>query len=333
MPAKAQDYPSRIVIEPTNRCNLRCQMCAQVFRDFSYSMLDIDIVRRMESAYPHIDEAALFGWGEPLLHPRFGEMFDIISRHPIRTYITTNGLLLEDDLAAMFVDRGLDFLAFSFDGARRETYNRIRAGSDYDRVLDGIRSVVKYRQQRGSDKPFMRFTMVLMKSTICELPELVDLAAELGLGEVRGIYLVAYDETLIDETLIHHPELIPDSFAAAREAAERHGIALRLPPAIGEKAGASRAIGPKGCLRPFDDAFVQADGFVRPCVISNEIMGDLHEQSFEEIWRGERYEDFRRRIRSSNPPGECVTCHQCNFLDVNDIRAHVAIENRIPETK
>ncbi len=42
--------------------------------------------------------------------------------------------------------------------------------------------------------------------------------------------------------------------------------------------------------------------------VTNLILGDLKEQSLEEIWRSARYQEFRARLQSENPHPCCRTC-------------------------
>ena len=329
----APNYPKRIVIEPTNLCNLRCRMCGQSWRKFRGSYLDFETVKKIEPALPLIKEAVLFGWGEPLIYPKFRQLFELVSSYPIGTYFTTNGTRLSDETAAMLVERELDYLGISFDGASEETYNGIRRYSDFNKVLAGVKRVIEYKNKLDKHKPYTRFTMVLMKKNLLELPSLIKLASEIGLDEVRALYLVAYSKEMIEQSLFFDKEMIPSVFEEAAETAEKLGIKLRLPPIIGQPISFNgRSAGYKNCPRPFDDMFVQADSKVRPCVISSDIMGDFKNQTFEEIWNGSKYVAFRKKIKSNNPPASCKACHQCNFLNINDIRAHVAIDYTISET-
>jgi MoaA/NifB/PqqE/SkfB family radical SAM enzyme len=131
------------------------------------------------------------------------------------------------------------------------------------------------------------------------------------------------------------------AFTAAGAAARDHGLLLRVPsldpgparepvgagpvgagpvgagpigagPARAGLASAGLAsVGP-ACSWPWDAAYITSTGVVQPCCM---VMGDdritlgrLDEQSFPEIWHGEPYRDFRRRLAGENPPDVCVGC-------------------------
>jgi radical SAM protein with 4Fe4S-binding SPASM domain len=83
-----------------------------------------------------------------------------------------------------------------------------------------------------------------------------------------------------------------------------------LEPALEREARATDEAKPwvpgKRCSVGFDQAFVTAEGDVLPCCFSDEVMGNLRERSFAEIWRGERYREFRRRLNAGRFAPYCI---------------------------
>ena len=70
------------------------------------------------------------------------------------------------------------------------------------------------------------------------------------------------------------------------------------------------------CSVGFDSCFVNSNGDVVPCCFSNEVMGNVREQSFKEVWYGEKYEDFRTRLINGKFAQYCsdVRCKLTSFL-------------------
>lgn len=64
----------------------------------------------------------------------------------------------------------------------------------------------------------------------------------------------------------------------------------------------------KDCLDPWTSAVVNADGTVTPCCHAMERMGDLGEETFEEIWDGARFRTFRTFLASATPLPACESC-------------------------
>lgn len=63
------------------------------------------------------------------------------------------------------------------------------------------------------------------------------------------------------------------------------------------------------CPAPWKVFFVEANGNARPCCLISKPMGNINEQTFEEIWNGELYQELRRTfIEQKDFWPECVGC-------------------------
>ena len=63
------------------------------------------------------------------------------------------------------------------------------------------------------------------------------------------------------------------------------------------------------CPVPWNDVDIMATGEVAPChVFYDLVTGNLHEQSFEEIWNGEKYGKFRAHMHSHGLMSICPGC-------------------------
>src|SRR5215204_1032143 len=74
-PPARRPHPSRLFVEVTTRCNLRCAMCVKesAAQGISEGHLRRETFARLAPAFPHLDALVLNGVGEPLLHPRLEE--------------------------------------------------------------------------------------------------------------------------------------------------------------------------------------------------------------------------------------------------------------------
>jgi radical SAM protein with 4Fe4S-binding SPASM domain len=317
-----ESRPQRIVLEMTNKCNLRCVMCAISYNTFNNTTLDMEL---FEKVWPFIEtarEVALFGYGEPLVNPHFKTIFERCAAVPgLTTYFTTNGTLL-DKVAESVVRHDLTYLGISTDGATPETYSRIRRGGRLEKVIENIQLVNHWKQELGKQGPYMRFAFVGMRDNIAEFPLLVDLAAELKMQEVKFTYLVAHTEDMREQVLWYHQDLTRKVLAEAREKAERYGINLNTQPAIGLDTSTDFH---RPCHLGWEDLFVGSDAKVRPCMISNDVLGDLRKESLEEVWNNEKFRAFRASVNSSCPPSDCKNCWQVRHMNVNREEAHVRI--------
>lgn len=92
-------FPSRIVIEPTAKCNLSCFMCPRHHISAADTMMDVGLWRRLvdEVADRAPDAVVLPFWrGESLLHPNYCEMMEYALEKHLRLHMCSNGHLMGD---------------------------------------------------------------------------------------------------------------------------------------------------------------------------------------------------------------------------------------------
>ena len=57
------------------------------------------------------------------------------------------------------------------------------------------------KNSHGKKWPYINFVFTAMKSNISQLPDMVKLASDIGLQEVKVVYMTAFDEGLANESL------------------------------------------------------------------------------------------------------------------------------------
>lgn len=83
----------------------------------------------------------------------------------------------------------------------------------------------------------------------------------------------------------------------------------------------------KQCIVGFRQTFVRATGDVLPCCFSNETMGNILQQSFKEVWYGEKYNNFRKRVMNGNFPTYCHAYAPSCSLEVVRPANHAVVTN------
>ncbi len=326
-----KSYPRRLVFELTNACNLNCVMCGRNAADFKPTVFDMDVFRSFEPLMDTIEEVTLMGWGEPTIHPHFNEMLEIINRHSARKYFCTNGMNLQKIKNAVF-DYNVDVFAVSLDGATDETNGRIRRGSDIRKITDDLKEVVQMKRDRGLKYPWINFVFCAMASNIRELPDLVRLAAEIGLEEVKVVYLTVFEQSLLGETLWGKEQLVRDVFEEAIEIGEELGIILKLPHYVGEDPAGDHLH--KDCFVVWRDFFLGSDGFVRPCM-STPIQFFQYDRNkdFMEIWNAPEYQNYRKIVNDQKGmDAPCTRCYQSSHCNWNRKESFIQVgEHFSPE--
>ncbi|MCD6289017.1 MAG: radical SAM protein [Anaerolineae bacterium] len=168
--------PDRMYIESTNICNLKCVMCptgrGEITRPKGF--MDFDLFKRIvDEMSPWVKTTTLHIWGEPLLHKRIFDMIAYCNEKGLRSEISTNATLLDEERAKRLLESGLSVIYLSLDGMRPETYQAIRVQADYERTNENIRRFIQMKREGGYKAPFVNLQIIQMKQTQDEIEEFV----------------------------------------------------------------------------------------------------------------------------------------------------------------
>jgi len=144
--------PLLLMLEVTNACNLKCKMCAnhKMTRPKGMMSKDLGIKVIQEAAQIGIREIALYTTGEPLLYPHLETLIVEAKKNNIYCYLTSNGLLLDQDKVNMLCRSGLDSFKFSIDGSNKEEYESIRRGGNFETLLNNVQLLRDTRDRNNS---------------------------------------------------------------------------------------------------------------------------------------------------------------------------------------
>lgn len=326
-----KSYPRRLVFELTNACNLNCVMCGRNAADFKPTVFDMDVFRSFEPLMDIVEEVTLMGWGEPTIHPNFIEMLQIIDNHGARKYFCTNGMNLGKIKDAIF-DYQVDVFAVSLDGVTDETNSRIRRGSKIDQIVDDLKDIVRMKKERGLKYPWINFVFCAMRSNIEELPEMVRLAAEIGIEEVKVVYLTVFEENLLEESLWGYEDLVRNIFEETIRTADELGIVLKLPHYIGEDVAEDKYH--KDCFVTWRDFFLGSDGYVRPCMSTPiQFFPYDKEKAFMELWNASQYQKYRETVNDqSDMDDPCRRCYQSSHCNWNRKESFIQVGEEFSPT-
>jgi MoaA/NifB/PqqE/SkfB family radical SAM enzyme len=316
--------PRELYIETTNRCNLACKTCPQHWGMPEDSAdLTLETVERILDQVPGVQRVVLHGIGEPLLNKELRAIVRAVKARGAYTLFNTNGLLLRGRLVGPLISSGLDELRVSVDSATPEVYMQIRGVDGLERIFENVEAFAAAKMRLDATTPKVSLWITGMKTNVGDLPALVRKAAALGIGEVYLQRLV-YSErgkARADEALFHNADT--GDMSAIREAealATELGVALK---GSGEASSAFESLEDndadlpyQACRRPWSLMYVTANGNVLPCCIApftgvpyeDITLGNAFVQTIEEVWNGPRYQEWRQRMKSGEPPAACAGC-------------------------
>jgi len=325
-----------------NRCNLRCVMCFHSFestrraKTVHLSPDAFDLVA--SKVLPHAYHLSLSLGNEPLMSPHFVEILRLAFGYKVPNInFFTNGLLLNDKNIDAIIEYGVTQLCISIDGATPATYNAIRRDGDFDHLISNVKRFIARRDAMQSATPRVRFDFVLMKRNVHELPDLVRLAARLGVQQLAFRHLVSFEGLDMEQECLHHQKALSDHWlGAALKTAAKLGLEvqtkpnyfeLRSPPARLKRtllrffarlfpkvqgAGASTPFVPTPyCPFPFFHISMGPGGHVLACPHSHgeAPYGQVSAQTpIDQIWLNSKFMTLRRRILQHDPPEMCCRC-------------------------
>lgn len=307
-------YPRRLVFEMTNACNLNCRMCARNAADFKPTLFNPAWHEFFDPIISHVEEVTLMGWGEPTVHPDFGGFLRWAKQRGLRKYFCTNGMRLNKIIKDVF-ETETDIIAISLDGATPESNARIRRGADFHKIIQGIQAIVAEKQRVGTVWPYMNFVFTAMKSNIREFPAVVRLAGQLGLEEVKLVYLTVFEPSMAEESLFNEQALVGDVFNQAMEEAASHGVDLKLPHLQGQDPAGLAAHKP--CYTAWRDFFLGSDGYIRPCMSTAAQFAHISDlKDFSTAWNSEPFVRHRQQV-NGQAYDRCARCYQSSYANWN----------------
>jgi putative metalloenzyme radical SAM/SPASM domain maturase len=207
-PAQAalRDYPSKLFVETTTRCNLNCFMCVKQNRgsEISEGDFSLELFNRLEGAFPTLDALVLNGVGEPLLNRQLESFIRRAKRLvPSSAWIgfQSNGLLMTQRRAESLIAAGLDKICLSIDAISPDQFKNLREGGEVAAIDNALSALGKARAICHRPEVEVGIEFVAMRSNIKVLPETLAWAAHRGARFAIVTHVLPYDELHAQEAV------------------------------------------------------------------------------------------------------------------------------------
>ena len=332
--------PWRITFDTNpDDCNLHCIMCEDhsPYSDTQSDRrksgrprrrMDIDLIRRVlaESRGTPLREIIPSTMGEPLLYRHFDDILDLCAEYGVLLNLTTNGTFPQRGARA-WAERIVPVASdvkVSWNGVSKGTQESVMLGSNWEAVLENVRTFIAVRDEharQGGNRCRVTFQLTFMEVNYLELPDVVRLAAGMGVDRVKGHHLWVHFRQLGGQSMRREADAIRrwnDTVDAAQAVADRHRLPdgtrvileniFKLDPDVaGEIA--------EGAECPFlgQEAWVAADGRFNPCCAPDALrrtlgdFGNVNQESLYHIWQGEAYQELRTTYMQQ------PLCQGCNM--------------------
>jgi radical SAM protein with 4Fe4S-binding SPASM domain len=120
-------------LQITNRCNLKCRHC--YIGEGSHQDLSREQIQRMLDQFEEIQGLRLLlSGGEPLLHPHFWEMNEVLQDYPFRSVLLSNGTLISKEVAKKL---RVHEVQISLDGMK-EGHESLRGNGTFEKTVMAV---------------------------------------------------------------------------------------------------------------------------------------------------------------------------------------------------
>jgi MoaA/NifB/PqqE/SkfB family radical SAM enzyme len=301
--------PRSIQIECTTRCNLKCTFCELSYWTEKAADLQFDSFKKMVDHLPNLKRIDLTGIGEAFMNRDFFRILELLKSRGVYVMLNDNFTLMTEKAARRLVELEVDHIYLSLDGATKQTYEEIRVGANFDKVISNARRLLEIKRATGKKRPEIKINTVVCMTNYQELPAIIELAYDLGIGMVTFVNVITFESTAGLDTLRVQRE-IQSKFQDALQRARKLGVLVKLE--LFDKLPVQE------CDFPWKRNFVTYDGYVHPCCYTTQTgdrkaqngrsFGNLVEKPFHTLWSSDLYAGFRRKMREGVLPHECEHC-------------------------
>jgi MoaA/NifB/PqqE/SkfB family radical SAM enzyme len=149
--------------------------------------MSIDQISYIIEQNPGLIGGGIGGWGEPLLHPHFSEILNLLTSKGIFVAFDTNATLINQEFLTSLRRGGIFKLVISVDSP---ISGRIRDYRDFEIVRKNIGKIAKLKKKI----PILILSCTVSKSNLNELEDVVRLAYNTGIYNIGVHPTIAFNE-------------------------------------------------------------------------------------------------------------------------------------------
>ncbi len=314
-------YPSTIMLELTNHCNLACTTCPREYgygKEMDKGSMSLESAKKIiDETWPYLDSIGLTGMGETFLYKEMDEIVNYIKKKNkgIIISISTNAVLPN------FLDKvtgligKIDTIQVSIDGLE-DIYDMIRKKSDFKILDKNLRTLSKLTKNTGTD---VMLNMVVTKENYKHMPLLIKYAKELNIKYLDFTLFNLASVTDIEQS--YYTFYQSEDFQKIIEELEQ--TIKNTPEVLVTERNFKTDNSFQKCPFPWTHFYICWNGYMPPCCAKpfpKELhFGNVFNSRIIDILNSDRYKEFRTLWFRNTPPDFCNKCH---FIDIEPIVNH-----------
>jgi radical SAM protein with 4Fe4S-binding SPASM domain len=328
----SEDKKPVLVWNITKACNLKCVHCyaSAISAPAPDELTNSESVALIENLTDYGVPVILFSGGEPLMRPNLLELVGLAVKRGARAVLSTNGLLLDRDIALRLKDLGLSYVGISLDGIG-DSHDRMRGRQG---AFSGALKAIRVASEAGL-KVGLRLT--LTRSNKDDIEDIFSLLVSEGIPRICFYHLVdqGINPGLSNETLsLIETRAAIDLIAFKTRSLHQQGLATEVLTVDNQSDGpylylklleegrtneANSALEllrlNGGASSGHGIASISWNGLVHPDQFwRTVVLGSVRDKSFKEIWHNP---DNALLMALKNKYNHIKgRCHVCRFLSV-----------------
>lgn len=310
-------FPPFLEIEPTTICSLRCVCCEHTYWKEPSKNMNFQQFKKIFDDFGKPKWLGLTGIGSSYLNPDY---------HRMLRYSKSKGTIIEvfdhfthfknDEQIKELIEIGPDFQFVSTYGASKKSFEKVCAGSDFDKIIKNIKTFVRLKKQMRKRFPILNFHYIITSESKNEILDFLDFVHSLNteVGEI----LVTPMLHSFKEAEKYAVEIDKEYVEKVKNRAKLYKIPITINMCAKQEAeGLAKKPDIKNC-KEYIMPFIFVTGHVTPCCGQNEAnarewqkklsLGNVLEKPFKDIWYSEKYKKMRALIRKNQCPAECRLC-------------------------
>jgi MoaA/NifB/PqqE/SkfB family radical SAM enzyme len=286
--ARYKKFPQLLSVELTTICNSKCIMCPRRHLKRPLKHMSKQLFEKIiqDCIKKPLKKINFFWFGDPLCHPQITKFLRYARGKLKKTkfYVSTNAELLTKDKADEILSKKLlDVINFDIDGYSKQTYEKIRIGLDFDKVVRNVCYFIEKRKRLKLKKPEIRLTIIKMKQTEHEIEPFKKhwrkLADKVEVTDYNT-WLGAMPDKNIGGTLEHSQKNF-----------------FNYP-----------------CRHPWYEMVIASDGSAGLCCLDYNLtapLGNVKDKTIQQIWQGKTIERYRNLLLNLQYE-KIAPCAKCN---------------------
>lgn len=305
-------YPKAIEVEVTTRCHLKCTICEHTYWNEKGRDMSFEEFKHIVDQFPKLKWMGITGIGSSFLNKDYLKMLRYLKSRSVYVELFDTFTQIDAKVAEELVEIGVDKICLSMDAATKETYEKIRVGASFGKVLDNVRTLIRLKEQMKTPIPELWFHYIVTRDNVYEMPQFVELVQSLKANKNSGSLLYWTDLLAFKQV----KDLMTDIPEEVKQEVLGKGKELGIEMWWNQNFAPCEPI--TRCVR-WTEPFILVTGHLQPCCVINEAnmrhfqkenaVANLFEQDFRDVWRNE-YKDLREMIRRGQVPEICAYCRE-----------------------